>query len=278
MNRIFLILVVLAFAASQRSALAHISYSNRNLGTFNVVGTTVIAIGNNGALTTTSTSASVTITNQNVATDAGWVDGTDSRYGDSHDLRAFRFTLQTTAQVTITVMGLNYTAGALTFLPLETPGFSLFQGLAHVSPDAADHDQSAISIAYMTSIVGAGNFDGNFNALGDWKIGSDTGTTFADLSAFTYVGNAADGTSANYGPAAGINGDGVADGTVTATFTLAAGTYSLFVGGGKYGGTSGDSYGLQTTITVVPEPSTWALLALGAGLVVLRMRRCLRTR
>lgn len=266
MNYIVKLLGLAVLVLPLSEATAHISYSTRNLGTFSVAGTLVTGTGNNGTLTSDGSSATVTITNQNVTGESGWADGTDARFGDSHELRAFRFTLLQPASVTITVMGLTYTAGAINFLPLEHPGFSLYQGLAHMAPDALDHDQSALSLAWLTSIVGAGNFDGAFNALGDWKIGSDDGTTFADLTSFTYAGNAADGSAANYGAAAGIHGDGVADGTVTVTFALAAGDYTLFVGGGNYGGASTASYGLQTTLTVtaVPEPGAWGMLALGA--------------
>jgi len=272
MNRLLTIAMLLFGALGARTASAHISYSGRNLGTFNVVGTLVTGSNNNGSLTSSGTSASVTITNQNVATDYGWAAGTDARFGDSHELRAFRFTLQSSAIVSITVVGLTYTAGDISFLPLENPGISIYQGLAHVAPNALDHDQSAISVAYLTSIVGAGNFDGAFNALGNWKIGSDDGTTFADLTSFTYIGNAADGTSANYGSAVGINGDGNADGSVTATFSLGAGDYTIFVGGGNYAGTSSSSYGLQTTFTVVPEPAPWALLLGGAVFLAVKLR------
>lgn len=265
MNRLFFLIAVLALSA--RTASAHISYSNRNLGTFNVVGTMVTGSGNNGTLTSSGTSASVTITNQNVTGEFGWADGTDARFGDSHELRAFRFTLQSSAIVSITVVGLEYTSG-VTFASLEYPAFSVYQGLAHLPPDALDHDSSDISVAWLTSLVGAGNFDGAFNALGNWKIGSDAGDpedpAFAGLTSFTYVGNAADGTSANYGSAPGINGDGIADGTVTATFFLAAGDYTVLVGGGNYFGVSTSSYGIQTTITVVPEPSVMGLMGLAA--------------
>jgi hypothetical protein len=55
------------------------------------------------------------------------------------------------------------------------------------------------------------------------------------LASFTYIGHAADGTAANFGNAPGIEGDGTADGFLTATFLdLAPGDYSFFVGGADY--------------------------------------------
>jgi hypothetical protein len=270
MNHIVSLLVLSGLALMAQTASAHIGYNGRNLGTFTWDGTTIIASGNNGSLTNSGTSASVNITNQNTF-EHGWADGTDARFGDSHELRPYRFTLTTPAFVTINVTGLDYVSGDINFSSLEYPAFSLFEGLAHVPPGAGDHDGSTLSKAWMVSLVGLGNFDGNFNALGDWKIGSDDGVTFADLSSFRYIGNAADGTSANYGSAVGINGDGNADGSVTMTFYLEPGDYTLFVGGGNYGVISTASYGYETTITVVPEPTVAGLA--GFALVALGFRR-----
>ena len=272
MNRFLSYLAILIITLSSQTALAHIGYTNRNLGTFNVVGTLVTGSNNSGSLVSSGSSATVTITNQNTR-EAGWANGTDARFGDSHVLRAYRFTLVTPAIVTIEIVGLDYTSG-ISFSALEHPAFSLFQGLAHLAPAAADHDSSPISPAWLTALVGAGNYDGAFNALGSWKIGSDDGITFADLTSFLYVGHAADGTAANYGSASGINGDGVADGFVTATLSLGAGDYSLFAGGGNFAGVSSSSYGYEVALTVVPEPSVAGLIGLAgaAGWITLRRR------
>jgi hypothetical protein len=124
--------------------------------------------------------------------------------------------------------------------------------------------------------------------LGNWSIGNDpTYNTAGDptsgilhtsrLAYFTYIGNAADGTSANYGTAAGIFGDGNADGYLTATFSgLAAGNYSLWVGGANYdlqstetGPTTFPTYGVSVSAALVPEPSTGSLILSGAILLAL---------
>jgi hypothetical protein len=172
---------------------------------------------------------------------------------------------------------------------MANPGFSIYRGLAHLPLLPGDHDGSPISSTYMDDIYGAGNWEGCFNALGDWKIGNDDGTTYADLSSFTYFGNAADGTSANYGSGASIirrangttqtnatiNGDGVADGVVSGTFALDAGDYTILVGGATYSGTSTASFGFNATLSVmaIPEPSTYALFGLGALLITFAYRR-----
>lgn len=245
------ILIVFIPLAILTTASAHIGYNGRNFGVFNGTGS----------------EAPVVITNQNVTGDYGWADGTDSDFGDTHKLRAFRFTLNNAASVTIQVSGLAFSS----LTALEFPAFSLYSGLAHLPPAAGDHDTSVISTAWMNFTFGAGTWEGVFNALGDWKIGNDDGVTFADLSSLTYLGNAADGTPLNFGSSAGINGDGVADGTVTGTFNLTAGDYSFFVGGGLAAGTAATtSYGLTSTLTVVPEPTSAYLLAAALLTVFLR--------
>jgi hypothetical protein len=136
--------------------------------------------------------------------------------------------------------------------------------------------------------------------LGNWSIGNDpvyndatynngtlvsagsrsSGILYASrLAYFTYISNAADGTSANFGNAAGIVGDGTADGFVTATFTaLAAGDYSLWVGGANYGlqnteASTLPTYGVNVTVGLVPEPSTASLILGSAALLGLLRRR-----
>ncbi|MEI6082533.1 MAG: PEP-CTERM sorting domain-containing protein [Verrucomicrobiota bacterium] len=237
------------------SLKAHISYSagtTRDLGAFSVTGL-------ESAVTKSNT----------VTGNFGWSSGTDSNLGDTHKLRGLRFTLLNTGLVTIKVEGLA--VGSVT--ALSNPGFSLYKGFAHVAPAQLDHDDSVISAAYNDATYGVGNWQGSFNALGNWKIGNDDGVTFADLSSFTYVGNAADGTSALFGAVPGINGDGNADGTVSESFVLSAGDYSIFVGGAEYfgssntaAGVSGSNFAFNTTLSVavIPEPSTYALFVLGA--------------
>lgn len=245
---------------SSQSAKAHVSYTGRNFGTFGGGEPTVIL----GFGTTTAQAATGNF---------GWADGTDADFGDSHKLRAYRFTLTSSSMVTLSFTGSDNGGAALLGL---NPGFSVYLGLAHLSPAAADHDTSTISQAYLTSLGGVAK-EGAFTALDTWKMGSDTGTTFADLSTFSYVGHAADGTSLNYGAAGGISGDGVFDGTVSGTFNLGPGDYTVFVGGADYAAQSGpnaaSSYGVIGSITVVPEPSSSVVLLLGLGAATLLKRR-----
>ena len=228
-------------------ASAHVTYTGRDFGTF----------------AGTGAEAPVTINGQTVSSAFGWADGTDDDFADSHRTRAFRFTLTHTAVVTFRVQGV--TVGGST--PLVHPAFSIFQGICHVSPSVADHDGTQITLDYLNSLPGPSPKDGAFRSLTDWKVGNDpvyntagdplSGEAIpATLSSLTYVGHKADGTSDNYGTAPGIDGDGVADGIVTATFTLPAGLYSIHVGGGDYAAIAPSpfpTFGITTTLTVTAD-------------------------
>lgn len=207
------------------TASAHIGYNGRDFGTV------------------VPNAAPVTLTNQTVSGNHGWADGTDYDFGDSHKVRAYRFTLAAPAYVTLTFSA--STNGDTQNGGLK-PAFSIYKGLAHLPPistapgGSADHDGSAISQAYLASL-GQGTKEGVFRALNDWRVGGEnqTGPEFnfdaADgLSTFVFKGYAADGDATLFGPATGIVGDGNADGTVTKSLYLPAGDYSVFVGGASY--------------------------------------------
>ena len=266
-----------ALCAAATPLSAHILYTGRDFGIFDPGGST----------------SPVTISKNSISSNFGWADGTDSDFGDSHKLLPFRFTLLSTGLVTLQIQGTSFISGVLNIPAMANPGFSIFKGIAHLPPLAEDHDTSDISIAYMDETYGVGKWEGCFNALGDWSIGNDDdedpGTPPAALSAFSYRGNAADGTSANYGTGATIiprangttqtndliRGDGLADGSVTGTFALDAGDYTILVGGATYSGTSTDSFGFNATLSVmaIPEPSTYALLSVGAIVLAAAYRR-----
>ena len=266
---------MVAACAAPTGLRAHISYTGRDFG--------ALVVGNPATSNLTQT----------VSSSFGWSDATDSDWGDSHRLRAFRFSLSTSASVMITVE--RNAAG--TFLP----AFSLFSGLAQrgnnegvqqgavYRTEALAHDSAVLSVASRPA-----GTEGSFRALSGWSIGNDpTYITAGDatsgiliearLAYFTYIGHAADGTSANFGHISGIHGDGTADGIVTATFLdLAAGDYSFFVGGANYDeqltetGPTYPTYAFTATVQTVPEPSTWALLALGGATLGVALRKQLR--
>ena len=195
-----------------------LDYFEREFGTLSPSGTTTSTLNNT------------------VNGNAAWADGADADFGDSQLLRPFRFTLASAAYVTIhfesSTNGGNASAGL-------NPGFSVYAGLAHLPPAEADRDLSTVSLAWRAAQPGAPK-EGCFNALGDWKIGSDAGTTMTDLSSFSYVGHAADSAQ----------GDGTADGSVTGTFYLLPGSYTIMLGGASQTASSGTIYGVNGTVSV----------------------------
>ena len=124
MNRKFLGAALAVLATAGASAFAHISYSNRNFGTLII-------------------SADVSNNTQTVSSGFGWADAADADWGDSHRGRFFRFNLANPLAgdqgVRITVSrNLLGTGPSGTLLP----AFSLFSGLAQLTPEALAHDSS----------------------------------------------------------------------------------------------------------------------------------------
>mgnify|MGYP006154066243 FL=1 len=243
----FHILGLSALAASLCAPLAahaHVSYTNRDLGTF--TGTTI---------------ATNTISNQTISGNFGWADAADADWGDSHKVRWFRFTLEQTAEVTLTASA-NATATAASIGGL-IPGFSLYGGLA---PSAA-YDNAAVTQAYRATLPFA--TEGALNTLGDFQIGNDSGV----INTLSFIGHSLDGV--------GYLGDGTVDGHTSRTFSLAAGTYSLVVGGGDHlaqlpgNPNLASPYGMSVSIAVtpVPEPSAIAMVLAGLACAGVAARR-----
>ncbi len=225
-------------------AMAHIGYGGRDFGSF-----------------TGASAQSQTITNQSFTGRHGWIDGTDADWGDSHRLRAYRFHLDNDADVTISFK--DQTFG--TALGGINPGFSVYSGLAHLAPFAADHDGADGSVAIRDADSGGAFTEGSFRALTDWRITNDNNDP---ATVFTYAGHAYDG-SVDYGSGVIAGGDGVTDNFVSQTFHLAAGDYTIFVGGTDYSDQVApwSAYGVEGMVSVVPEPEIYAMLLAGLGLV-----------
>ena len=244
-------------------AMAHIGYGNRDFGTFNGTGGEIQTRSNNAA-----------------TGNFGWIDGTDADWGDAHKTRAYEFHLNNAADVKISFQDQIYTPAATAAVPNPAPvnggmnpGFSLYSGLAHVAPFAADHDFGVGSIAIRDAVGGVGMTEGSFRAQMNWSVTNDNNDP---ASVFAYIGSAYDGNDINYGTGVIDGADGVADHMVSKTFHLAAGDYSIFAGGTDYanqGVLPQLQYGISGTVAVVPEPDTYAMLFAGLGLMGAIVRR-----
>lgn len=261
-NRIIWACVVSLAMFNAGQAFAHIGYTGRNFG--NYTGADIY-----------QTMPDINISN--ISSDFGWAAATDGNFGDTHRTRAFRFNLANPGTIMLSVQG----------GPGLLPGVSLYSGLAHLSPNAAAHDGAALSQSYLAGLPGLTKV-GSLNALDNWAIGNDpvfntpndplSGVSIAaSLRYFNYIGNVADGTSANFGSAVGINGDGIPDGHISATFSLAAGDYSFFVGGANLAsespGPTWATYSATVSLTVIPESSSSLLIGLSGLVLALRRRR-----
>ncbi len=152
------LLFAMAFASP---AFAHVSYSSRIFGTWDNSGGSWSVTGNSG----TASAGAVTITGTNISSDGGWAWATDADWGDSHRVRAFRFTLNQTGRVTLDVTGggagsVEYTTGTRLL-----PAFSVYSGTAVASA----HDGAAITRAFLTTTFGT---SAGFGLDGSGKVGA----------------------------------------------------------------------------------------------------------
>jgi hypothetical protein len=208
-----------------------------------------------------------TISLSNIGGDSGWAEGTRPEFGDAHHIRAFRFTLAEAGLATIRASAT--TSGFM-------PGFSLYSGLLNLSGYSPPYDGSPATIAYLNSIGQDTSVTARaLNSLGNVKMYSDADPVSGAVaeSALTYFGNAADGTSANFGNAAGIFGDGNQDGLVERQFWLEAGDYTIFLGGANINGVNTANQAASISLAVVPEPSVSLLGAVAGLALVLRRKR-----
>jgi len=261
MNTKFHLLIAACSILSVGSVSAHTNYGGtaRDLGPS--AGSTP------GVITGTAiTPYFKTISSQTVTSNFGWAAGTDTdKLGNAHDIKAFRFTLAEAGLATITVTRAARGSGLQAFLP----AFSLYTGLLHTN-GIADYDTAPVTLAHLATLGGTQPKNGAFNALDSWKIGNDAG----DLSSLSYIGNTADGTSAVFGSAPGINGDGIADGSVQQSIWLPAGDYSLIIGGAGISGSDvTGTYGIDASLSVIPEPASALLVTVSSCAILLRRRR-----
>lgn len=246
-------------------AQAHISYNTRDLGTFDGVSTTTGSIASQG-----------------IAGNFGWADAADADFGDSHKARWYRFTLTQDSNVTLTAAATSFGvtsgsacgSGASVATPKTCvlgllPGFSVYAGLLPASAyDTAPATAADLAVRFSDG-AGGTTQEGAWNALGNTVMGNDAGV----LGTVVYQGHAYDGLWAGVS-----GGDGLADGQVSQAFRLAAGTYSVALGGADWaaqGATPVPYLGASLAVQVqaVPEPQALLLAVLGAGVAALSRRR-----
>lgn len=268
------ILAGIGLMATSATASAHVSYTNRDFvanGSFDGVDT-------------------YTLSGQRVASNYGWADGADADWGDSHRVRFLRFTLPHAANVTISVaaqVGVASTLGDL------SPAFSVFAGVVpHLSHDGApsptylaNHPGFLPTTDFYADTGKLGDKEGAYRSVNDFWLGNDSGAA----AQIVYLGHAVDGLGIDVtgDRAVDFAGDGVADGSVSGSLLLGAGTYSVVVGGTCYACQFTESsatwimnraFTASLQIAPVPEPETWALT--GAGLTLLALltrKRCSRS-
>ena len=245
LKNVFGTILAVSVLATSQYAQAHLTYSGRDFGAFSGLTNGVKAI-----------------TNQTCTGNFGWADAADGVLGDSHKGRAFRFHLDNSTLVTLTVAANPLATG--TSLGDLTPAFSIYSGLAAIAPFAVgwtnlpvspDHDFSPSSVAWRTwwvqqnidtNATTEAPTDGSWNALGEWKIGGDADLPgdFSQLTTFTYKGSASSTTSG---------------GSVTGSFALAAGDYTIMIGGNdianKTAGTAASARGISATLAITPTPT-----------------------
>lgn len=206
-----------------------------------------------------------------VSSNAGWISGmsnngvnrtaTVDTLGDTHNNRFRSFTLTQASNVTITVLGTPNSNGA----SVLNPGFSLFSGMVPLSSHDGVGDTNGLTAAEITAMQSPAMVGAALNAPGDGGHLQSV-PAFATWSPFFDTmdeitaegGGAVDGGGANWGVyqadgnftmgnngglvsgvtyqgisvGDGHNGD-IQDNAVSWSGNLAAGTYSLIIGGSR---------------------------------------------
>jgi hypothetical protein len=202
------------------------------------VGTALAHVG----YTTLPGSGSVTL-NSTAASNAGWIAGQDATtWANSHDNRFFTFTLADTMQVDFTITGTNTNGNGVL-----NPGYSIFQG--QVPPGSHDGAGNlpagaAVPLSYVGSLTGFASWS-PFAATND-EIDANNGAAGLTTEHWGQYRSNADVTMSTDGlPNAvppvpgtvstmtylGLSGSNATGNTLTGSYLLGPGIYSLVVGG-----------------------------------------------
>ena len=238
---------------------------------------------------------------QELFNDSGWFAGTQSTLGDSHDVAGgvfFKFHLDSAARVSISFRDSDNSG-------LLNPAFSLYAGLLpgeshddtridalnpshlvvtpvpHVVKDASLADNGVAvdadgDVSPLRDTVNI-NFNGQFNALGDWSMANSD----ADVHCLSQPGGVCNAAALSAAAAAGEwsvvrylthVGPAGGNGVQLLGYLLQAGDYTIAAGGGVAGGSNTGILG-TLSFQASPVPVPGAVWLFGAGVVGLLRRR-----
>jgi hypothetical protein len=179
--------------------------------------------------------------NSTVASNAGWVAGQNpTTWGNSHDNRFFTFNLADTMQVDFTIAGTNTNGNGLL-----NPGYSIFAGTV----PSGSHDGAGalpggamVPTSYVGSLTGFASWS-PFAGTND-EIDANNGAAGLTTAHWGRYRSNADVTMANNGNVAanipgtvstmtytGLSGSNGTGSSITGSYLLGPGIYSLVVGG-----------------------------------------------
>lgn len=163
--------------------------------------------------------------NRTVSSNGGWLAGQNpTTWANSHDNRFLYFNLAQTSTINFTLTGNNTNGNGVL-----NPGYSIFQGVALNSV----HDGAIVPASYIGAQTGFASWSPF--AAANTAITANGGTLstqhwgqYRSNADFTMANDSGQAFTLQYTGLSGSNGSG---NTVSGTYTLAPGIYSLVVGG-----------------------------------------------
>lgn len=163
--------------------------------------------------------------NRTVSSNGGWLAGQNpTTWANSHDNRFLYFNLAQTSTINFTLTGNNTNGNGVL-----NPGYSIFQGVAL----NAVHDGAIVPASYIGAQTGFASWSPF--AAANTAITANGGTLstqhwgqYRSNADFTMANDSGQAFTLQYTGLSGSNGSG---NTVSGTYTLGPGIYSLVVGG-----------------------------------------------
>ncbi|XHR27092.1 MAG: PEP-CTERM sorting domain-containing protein [Chthoniobacteraceae bacterium] len=233
---------------------ATLLYGSSTLSGYNVASSMTITGGTTSLTGTTHSTATLSVSTGAILNNNGTVDG---NVGVSGLIKG-----------TGTVTGnLALTSGTLS--PGNSPGITTVQGNFTM-------DASSKLVAEVTGTAAGSAYDqvkvsGNVILAGTLDLSTLTGLSLGDT--IILIDNTGSSTTSGYFSQIITSGSTYTIGAAGGTYTFTSGTAEYLI---NYAANAdGDSVNNDVTLTVVPEPGTWAMLMGGMGLLTLgqRLRR-----